>query len=103
MITPVQNPPNPNAGRLDTLLIRLLELGCKQYIEPALKLPIWDNGGAVLARGVVEGLNLRPVPVTGEEFARMLIQGFSSSPRQIRRAVMADHPGTIGGNVGGVR
>jgi hypothetical protein len=112
MIVPVQNAPNSNAGRLDTLLVRLLEHGCRRFVEPALGLPIWDNGGAVLAQEAVGALGLQPVPVTGEEFARMLVQGFTSSHRQIRRAApqcaagcagCSSQPGCLAGNVGGIR
>ena len=59
-----------NPGRLDELVLAVLERLTQRYIEPVVGVPVWTPGVAELARELIAEAGIPARPVTPLEVAQ---------------------------------
>jgi len=51
-------------GRIDLLLLALAEQACKQYVDPALPIPIWNDQFMTQVQQRIQQMGIPAQPVT---------------------------------------
>lgn len=60
-------------GRLDLLLLALLESACKQHVDPRLPIPVWNDDFARQAAAAIRQAGIPDQPVTHVQVGQLRV------------------------------